>query len=109
MEEKLRELKILLKEINDLNAAAGVLNWDQMTCMPSGGAPARARQLATLRRLAHEKFTDPALGKLLDELQSYEESLPYDSDDASLIRVSRRLYDRAITSPPRSWQNSGIT
>ncbi|MEJ2732006.1 MAG: carboxypeptidase M32 [Anaerolineae bacterium] len=100
MEEKLRELEILLREINDLNAAAGVLNWDQMTCMPSGGAPARARQLATLQRLAHEKFTDPALGKLLDKLQPYEESLPYDADEGSLIRVTRRLYERAIRVPP---------
>jgi carboxypeptidase Taq len=100
MEEKLRELKTLLREINDLNAAASVLSWDQMTGMPSGGGPARARQLATLRRLAHEKFTDPDLGKLLDDLRPFEESLPYDSDEASLIRVTRRLYDRAIKVPP---------
>ena len=46
--------------------------------------------MATLARLAHEKFTDPAIGRLLDELRPYEESLPYDSDDASLIRVTRR-------------------
>jgi len=100
VEAKLKELKARLLEVNDLNAAAALLHWDQTTYMPPGGAPARARQIATLRRLAHEKFTDPAIGRLLDDLRSYEESLPYDSDDASLIRVTRRDYEKAIKVPP---------
>jgi carboxypeptidase Taq len=87
-------------EIDDLNSAAAVLMWDQSTYMPPGGAQARARQTATLARLAHEKHIDPAIGKLLDDLRSYEESLPYDSDAASLIRVARRDYQRAIRVPP---------
>ncbi len=100
METKLRELKDRLIEINDLESAASLLRWDQTTYMPPGGAAARARQLATLGRLAHEKFTDPAIGKLLEELRPYEESLPYDSDEASLIRVTRRDYEKAIKVPP---------
>ncbi|MFQ5795031.1 MAG: carboxypeptidase M32 [Candidatus Bipolaricaulia bacterium] len=100
MKGKLQELKTRLVEANDLESAARLLDWDQSTYMPSGGAPARARQLATLRRLAHEKFTDPAVGKLLEELRPYEESLPYDSDEASLIRVTRRDYERAVKMPP---------
>ena len=100
METKLKELETRLVEINDLESAAGLLNWDQHTYMPSGGAPARARQIATLERLAHEKFTSAAIGKLLDDLRPYEESLPYDSDEASLIRVTRRDYERAIKVPP---------
>lgn len=55
--------------------------------------------MATLGRLAHEKFTDPAIGKLLDDLRKHEESLPYDSDEASLIRVTRRDYERATRVP----------
>src|SRR5260221_2255176 len=100
MEAKLNELKTRLIEINDLDSAAALLQWDQSTYMPTGGAPARGRQMATLARLAQEKFIDPAIGKLLDELQPYEESLPYDSDEASLIRVTRRNYERAIKVPP---------
>ena len=100
MEAKLKELRARLLEVSDLNAAAALLYWDQTTYMPPGGAPARARQIATLRRLAHEKFTDPAIGKLLDDLRLYEESLPYDSDDASLIRVTRRDYEKAIKVLP---------
>jgi carboxypeptidase Taq len=76
-----------------------VLGWDQSTYMPPGGAEARGRQLATLGKVAHEKLIDPAVGKLLDALGPYAESLPYDSDEASLIRVTRRDYERAIKVP----------
>jgi len=98
-ETKLNELKTLLLEADDLGKAAAVLSWDQTTYMPFGGAPARGRQMATLARLAHEKRTAPAIGRLLDALQPYAESLPYDSDDASLIRVTRREYEQAIKVP----------
>ena len=100
MEAKLQELKNRLLEVNDLESANSVLAWDQSTYMPPGGAAARGRQSATLGRLAQEKFTDSAIGKLLDELRPYEESLPYDSDDASLIRVTRRDYERLVKIPP---------
>jgi carboxypeptidase Taq len=97
---KLERLKTRLVEIDDLESAALLLDWDQNTYMPPGGGPARARQIATLRRLAHEKFTDPELGNLLDDLHPYEDSLSYDSDEASLIRVTRRDYERALKVPP---------
>jgi len=100
MEAKLEQLKTRLVEINDLQSAAALLSWDQTTYMPPGGAPARGRQMATLRRLAHEKFTDPAIGRLLDDLRPYEEGLPYESDEASLIRVTRWLFERAVQVPP---------
>jgi carboxypeptidase Taq len=100
VETKLQELKNRLMEVDNLNGAAALLYWDQTTYMPPGGAEARGRQIALLQRLAHEKFTDPAIGKLLDELRPYEESLPYDSDEASLIRVTRRDYERLVKVPP---------
>jgi carboxypeptidase Taq len=96
---KLGELKSCLAEIEDLKKAANLLEWDQMTYMPPGGAEARARQFATLQRLAHERAIDPALGKLLDGLRPYEESQPYDSDEASLIRVARRNFERETRVP----------
>ena len=98
-EMKLAELKRLLLEIYDLNAAGSVLSWDEATYMPTGGATARGRQTATLRRLAHERFVDPALGRLVDDLGPYAEGLPPDDDDASLIRVVRRDFEKAIKVP----------
>jgi carboxypeptidase Taq len=102
MEDKLEALKTRLKEVDDLNMAASVLHWDMTTYMPPGGAEARGRQMATLAKLSHEKFTDEAIGRLLEDLRPYEESLPFDSDEASLIRVTRREYERA-TKVPAEW------
>ena len=99
-EQMLVELRQRLRELSDLNAASDILNWDQATYMPEGGAGSRGRQRATLNRLAHERAVDPALGKLIDSLTRYGESLPYDSDDASLIRVARREYQKKIKIPP---------
>ena len=99
MHSKFQQLKAHLLEANDISSAAGLLYWDQTTYMPPGGAAARARQSATLRRLAHEKITDPEIGRLLDTLEPYEKSLAYDSDEASLLRVTRRSYERATKIP----------
>jgi carboxypeptidase Taq len=100
MEQKLKELKNRLLEVSDLQNAASLLSWDQTTYMPPGGAAARGRQMATLARLAQEKFIDPQVGKLLDDLQPYADTLTYDSDDASLIRATRLDYERATKVPP---------
>jgi carboxypeptidase Taq len=98
-EAKLAELKRRLLEIYDLNAVGSVLSWDEATYMPTGSATARGRQTATLRRLAHEKFVDPALGRLVDDLQLYAEGLPPEADDTRLIDVVRRDFDKAIKVP----------
>lgn len=98
-EEKLLELKQRLQEITDIRAAKRVLSWDQSTYMPKGGAEARGRQMSTLSKLAHQKFTDPGLGNLLEDLRSLEQTLPYDSDDASLIRVTRKSYEKRLKVP----------
>jgi carboxypeptidase Taq len=97
-EDDLRELKRRLGELNDLNAAAAVLSWDQSTYMPEGGAPARGRQLAVLRRLAHERSVDPALGRLIDRLEPAAGRLS--EDDACLVRVARRDFEKAVRLPP---------
>ena len=67
----LAELKHRLSEIYDLTAAGSVLTWDEATYMPKGGAVARGRQSSLLRRLAHERFVDPALGRLIDRLEGF--------------------------------------
>jgi carboxypeptidase Taq len=95
----LEELRRRLTEIHDLQQVALALEWDQLVMMPRGGAAVRAEQLATLHGLAHERLIDPDVGRLLDELRQLEESLDYDSDDASLIRVARRDWSKASRVP----------
>lgn len=94
MNADLRTLRERLAEISDLHRSMGVLGWDQKVTMPPLGNPARAEALATLGRIAHEKFVDDEIGRLVEKLRPYEESLEHDSDDASLIRVTRRDWEK---------------
>jgi len=57
-----------MQQVADFRYSAAVLQWDQETYMPVKGEEARARQIATLSEVAHERFTDPALGTLLKAL-----------------------------------------
>jgi carboxypeptidase Taq len=95
----LAELKGRLLEISDLAGTSAILSWDQSTYMPAGGAVARGRQSALMSRLMHERRTDPGLGRLIEQLTSYAEGLPPDSDDAALIRVTARDFAKAIRVP----------
>lgn len=99
MSDKFLELKTKLATVHDLSMAAAVLSWDNETYMPPGGAEARAQQLGTLLSVAHEKFTSDEIGHLLDDLKGEERSLPFDSDEASLIRVARREYEKKLRVP----------
>jgi carboxypeptidase Taq len=93
------ELKERVAEIADLEAAGALLGWDQQVKMPPGGAEVRAEQLATLGRLAHEALTSDEVGRLLERLGPFEESQPYDSDEASLVRLVRRDWEKARRVP----------
>ena len=96
----LERLKERLAEVNDLTKATTLLFWDQRVMMPRGGSQARAEALGTVSRLAQERFVDAEVGRLLEELRPLEESSDYDSFEASLIRVTRRDYEKATRVPP---------
>ena len=100
MDSQVSELKRRLLEIEDLQNAGALLGWDQATYMPPAASVARGRQMALLGELAQEKLIDPAIGRLLDELQPRCEQLPFDDDTATLVRVTRRIYDKATKVPP---------
>lgn len=99
MEEKIKQLRKKLAEIMDLTYIGALLGWDQQTYMPTGGAEGRGNQMALVGRLIHERSTDPELGKLLDELKPYAASLDPDSDDARLVKVTARSYEKAVKVP----------
>ena len=98
-ESRFAELRRRLGEVDDLTRAAWLLQWDLETNMPPAGADVRAEQLGTLAGIAHERFIRDELGELLEALRGYEHGLDYDSDEASLIRVARRDYERARRVP----------
>jgi carboxypeptidase Taq len=95
---KLDRLRNLLGEVDDLRKASSVLFWDQRVMMPPGGAEARAEASATVGRLGHQKFVSPEIGELLAGLN--DKDYDYDSFEASLFRVTRRDYEKAVRVPP---------
>ena len=100
MEEKLGILKAKLAEIADLQAVSALLEWDQLVNMPRGAMEDRGEQIATIEQISHIKATSDEIGKLLDDLTSQASSLDPDSDDARLIKVAKRNYDKATKLPP---------
>lgn len=99
MMDKLNKLKTILGEVHDLSTALAVLDWDQQVNMPVAGSDGRASQTSTISRMAHEIFVDDQVGELLEALESYRRELPPDSDDACLLKVTRREYDRKKKVP----------
>ena len=96
MTKPLQQLQERLGKITDLERISRLLSWDQQTMMPPAGSDHRADHLATLRRAAHELLIADETGRLLDELRPLEASLEPDSDDAALIRLTRREYEKAV-------------
>ncbi|MGZ8693152.1 MAG: carboxypeptidase M32 [Gaiellaceae bacterium] len=99
MEQQFADLKTRLAEIHDLRRAQELLFWDQTVMMPAGGSAVRGAQLTTLDRIAHEKFVSDEIGTLLEGLGDYERQLDYDSDEASLIRTTRRDWEKLRRVP----------
>ncbi len=89
----------MMAEVIDLERSAAVLDWDSLTYMPPAGAPARGDQMATLARIAHLRSTSPEVGAWLEELRPFEQSLAPDTDEASMIRVARRDYEKDTRIP----------
>lgn len=97
--ERTAPLRRTLREAHNLYSALAVLSWDQSTYMPPGGGEARGEVMATLAKIAHQHATNPEIGKMLDELQPWAETLAYESDDAALVREARRAFERHIRVP----------
>jgi carboxypeptidase Taq len=95
----LEQLKTRLGQIDDLNRANALLSWDQQTYMPPGGATARAEQLATLQEISHGMFSSDETGRLLDAATEETAQADPDSDEARLIKVTRRDYHKARKVP----------
>ncbi len=99
MTTALDKLKMRLNDVHYINSSAALLGWDHQVMMPEGGAPTRAAQLSTLSRFSHELFTAPVTGELLQAATAEANGIDYDSDDAALLRIERRDYDKATRIP----------
>ena len=78
-----QELRARLAKIHDLDRVKALLEWDARTIMPDGGASARVEQITSVERSRHERFASEEVGQLLEEVRSFEQSLPPDSNEAA--------------------------
>jgi carboxypeptidase Taq len=92
-------LRQRLAEVFDLGKTMSLLSWDQQVLMPRRGAQVRAEQMATVGKIAHQKFTSAEVGRLIDDLHDWGEQHEYDSFEASLIRVAARDWEKASKVP----------
>ena len=99
MSDALTRLRAELAQIEDLGVAARVLEWDQLVMMPRGGAETRAEGLATIERLSHELFVRDEIGELLERLAPEVADLDPDSDEACLVAVTQRDWEKARRVP----------
>ena len=88
-------LKERYADINALRAAIAMMDWDQQTFMPRGGAEARAEHVGILSRMEHELFTCDTTGTLLDKVQG-EAS---DEEASAMLRVFKREFDLKTKLP----------
>ncbi len=78
----------------------GILHWDQEVIMPKGGANSRARQMATLASILHEKSTDSELEGMLDRLLECPEA-QFNEFEWRNILEAKRDYDLETRVPRR--------
>jgi carboxypeptidase Taq len=99
MDEQIKQLKVKYAEISDLAAADALMGWDQQVNMASGAAEDRGEQLATIESLIHLKATSPEIGELLDQIEAQIKKSDDDTDDARLVKVSRRDFNKRTKVP----------
>ncbi len=84
-----------------LASTEALLAWDQRTQIPRAGHAHRAKQLAALAKLLHQRATNPRIGECLAQV----EGTPLDTDPYSVevanSREWRRAYERATRIPER--------
>ena len=92
------QLATISRETGLLGSINGLLGWDQETTMPQGGATYRARQLALVARLSHERTASAETGELITACEG-EMDASADTVEAANLRAWRHDHDRAVRLP----------
>jgi carboxypeptidase Taq len=99
MTDHLQQLRGHLAELADLRNATAVLGWDQQTMMPPRGGPSRAETLATVQKISHDRFISAETGRLLDAAAEQLDGDADESDEARLVSVTRRHWEKSRRVP----------
>jgi len=93
------ELVEALRSAELLRSCAAVLEWDEQTNLPPGGAEHRSNQLGLLAGMIHERATSPRIGDLLSQLEQNGSGDDPHEAEAVNLREARRTFDRATKLP----------
>lgn len=93
----LKPLLTYAGRLHDLGSLAAIADWDQQVNLPADAAEGRALQQETLDLVAHEMQTSPNYAELLQS--ALEQKFPADSDEAALLRILKRRFDKANAVP----------
>jgi len=99
MTEKLQQFKEALHEIADYLAVFALLEWDQQVNMPPAGAEGRSQVMSRIAEQAHNLSVSAETIRLLEEAEKAVAGIDPDSDDARLVKVSRKQLDRELKVP----------
>ena len=99
MNSTLAELRRRLGEVHDLRQVALAMEWDQLVMMPHGAGRSERSSSPPSTASRTSASSTPTSGSSWSSSGPLEESLEYDSDDASLIRVTRRDWEKASRVP----------
>lgn len=84
------KLQTMLADLNALEKAGSVLQWDRQVFMPEGGGEARTAHNKALMRMWHARFTSDEFQR---EVERAAEAAAPGSDEEAMVRMVRRNLD----------------
>ena len=89
------------KELAIVGSAGSILNWDMETKMPPKGVELKSQQLAFLQKIAHQMLTDPKMGKIIDAIETDNDSQSLDDVAKRNVYLARKEYEEATRLPEK--------
>jgi carboxypeptidase Taq len=99
-----KKLQNMMIEVSTLESISAVLEYDEETVMPSSNSEYRAKQVALIEGIRHEKTTTKIIDDLLVELEADGNTWEVDSIERVNIREWRRDYNKQVKIPKKLTQ-----
>lgn len=88
-----------LEEMTHLGAAIAILHWDQEVFMPQKGANARAKTIAYLAGVLHEKFVSKNFEDLILKIKRLDDGKKLNAEENCIFREVWREFQRGKKLP----------
>ncbi len=99
LEEKLREFKAFIKEINYLGSLGSFADWDNNLFIPNKGTDYRAQVTSYLAASIHKIQTSDKMGELLTFLKEDSNFNRLSKEEQALVRRTLKIYNDAKKIP----------